>query len=550
MQPISGADIGAQVNAAISALGTNGGEVYIPAGSYTQTNTIYLPTHVKLRGASATGTIINWAPVSNTGWQIVIAENNTALFFNFLFEGALEDMSLYGPGYNTATGAVYMGGSDGALPGSGTVNTSGTGVTSATGTGFSTTWVAGSIIVINGVNYVIASVTNSSALVLTTSAGTQTGHSYYFVGSPLIANDPAVNQCAGFNINRVRLVQVSSAGTYGVGFQWGCNSWSQTFLDCVLQGTGIAAAYIPPNIGTNHNSGENINFIGCCLSNNISVGLFVGNGYSVNVNLIGCSVDQNGGASGLPPWGIQNGTTGGSGNSVTLTDTYIFSEQQWISNYGYMTIYEAYFSGGSGVSTFLIDNEGGLVVYSGQFENAGTGTYLKSGSAPSTWFAPVSLGGADSGFAGATTILNAAGKFTQYSGIPTEGNGIPSEMSESLLPNQLGNFNSSTPVIIANTTVNSVIRVSYSEYLERVGGSSSTLPSLTLAWTDPFGTAHTQVLVATDTTNTIAGVQHSGCVVIATNGANVTLTSAGYLSNPSSGGTQMAWCLAYASELL
>ena len=40
-----GSDIGAQVNAAIAALGSSGGEIYIPAGTYTQTSTIYLPSH-------------------------------------------------------------------------------------------------------------------------------------------------------------------------------------------------------------------------------------------------------------------------------------------------------------------------------------------------------------------------------------------------------------------------------------------------------------------------------------------------------------------------
>ena len=62
-----GSDIGAQVNAAIAALGSSGGEIYIPAGTYTQTSTIYLPSHVRLRGASATGTILNFTPTTWLG---------------------------------------------------------------------------------------------------------------------------------------------------------------------------------------------------------------------------------------------------------------------------------------------------------------------------------------------------------------------------------------------------------------------------------------------------------------------------------------------------
>jgi hypothetical protein len=540
-----GADIGVQVNAAIAALGTNGGEIYIPAGTYAFANTIYLPTHVVLRGASATGTILNWTP--STGWAIVVGELNNALFNNFDYQGALEDMSLYGAGSATASGAVYLGGSDGALPGSGTVNTSGTGVTSETGTGFSTTWVAGSIIVINGANYIIATVNSGSSITLTAPAGTQTGVTYHFVGSPLVANAPSTNLCAAFNINRVRIVQVSGAGTFGIGFQWGYNSWSQTFTECVIQGTGIAGAYFPPNIGTSHNSGENINFIGSIIGNNYSVGLFVGNGYSVNVNLIGCSIDSNGLTSTLPPWCIQNGTTPtGSGNTVNLTSSYIFSEQQWISNYGYMSIYAAYFSGGSGVSTFLIDNEGQLVVYGGQFENAGSGTYLKSGSAPSLWFAPTSVGGADSGFAGTGTTINAAGLVTRYSSFPTAGNGIPSELAAGLYPNQLGNFNSGTGISLATTTVTSTIRVSFSQSIQRAASSSSTMPSLTLTWTDSAGVSRTKVLVAADSTN-LTTAEHDGVAVITSNGTAVTMTSTGYAS---SGATSMAWTLAYASELL
>ena len=72
---------------------------------------------------------------------------------------------------------------------SGTVNTSGTAVTWAsgnkfinTGSGFNAAqWPAGTPITINGVAYSIASVTNSTALVLSSSAGTQTGHNYTVV---------------------------------------------------------------------------------------------------------------------------------------------------------------------------------------------------------------------------------------------------------------------------------------------------------------------------------------------------------------------------------
>ena len=66
----------------------------------------------------------------------------------------------------------------------GTVNTNGTAVTKATGTDFSTAWIPGKIIVINGVAYRIASVASTSSLVLETTAGVQTGVTYQTTDIP------------------------------------------------------------------------------------------------------------------------------------------------------------------------------------------------------------------------------------------------------------------------------------------------------------------------------------------------------------------------------
>ena len=114
------------------------------------------------------------------------------------------------------------------------------------------------------------------------------------------------------------------------------------------------AASPPQNIGTNHNTGENILFIGCAIGNNYGAGLFVETGFEVNVSLVSCSLDQN------TSWAIVNGTSAG-GNAVYLTDTYIFSEQPWILNYGYINITAPGYRG-TNVSTFLMDNEGVMIV--------------------------------------------------------------------------------------------------------------------------------------------------------------------------------------------
>jgi hypothetical protein len=113
----SGSDIGAWVNAAIAALpapvGTGTcGEISIPAGVYIQATSIMMSRCVKLHGASAEGTRITWTPT--TGWAFIVADNNTALDNNYSYEGAIEDLTIVGPGATSTAGAVYFGGSDGA----------------------------------------------------------------------------------------------------------------------------------------------------------------------------------------------------------------------------------------------------------------------------------------------------------------------------------------------------------------------------------------------------------------------------------------------------
>lgn len=66
--------------------------------------------------------------------------------------------------------------------GTGTVNTSGTAVTKTAGTNFATTWPANSRITINSIDYHVSSVGSTTALTLTTSAGSQSGVAYV-VGS-------------------------------------------------------------------------------------------------------------------------------------------------------------------------------------------------------------------------------------------------------------------------------------------------------------------------------------------------------------------------------
>jgi hypothetical protein len=486
----AGADIGVKVNAAITQLGAAGGRIYIPAGTYNFANTIYIPRVVKLFGASSYGTVLNWTPTTSS-WAIVVADGYGTSIYP---EGSIEDLKLVGPTSTDTVGAIYIGGSDAAA---------------STGAGFP--------------------------------------------ASPLVGVDPSASYGDHFNFNRLNISQ------FGVGVQWGNNGWSNTFLECCITSNQTSIYF--PNSTTD--SGERLAFVGCSIQNSGTGLLMASGGSQVDVDFFftACSFDFNAGNGTTTGWAVNNLNAVWE---VNLVNCHVEQLTQWLQNYGYCSLVACNFTQGTGSGTlgYLINNQqaDGFTVHGGTFFNGGSGTVLNTASQPSLWVGAL-INGVGGTLVSATGLIDPIGDFrlkggtitgtiTNYNTFPTAGNGVPSELSESLVPNQLGNFNSSTPVVVANTTVPSVIRVSYSEYLERVGGSSSTLPSLTLAWTDPFGTAHTQVLVALDTTNTIAGVQHSGCVVIATNGATVTLTSAGYASNPASGSTQMAWCLAYAAELL
>jgi hypothetical protein len=113
----SGSDIGAWTNSAIAALpasagggGTSAhcGEVFIPAGAYRQTTTIIVPRCVKLHGSSSFGTVLSYTPT--TGQAIIVADSTGTSAFGPA--GAIEDLTLLGPGASTTTVAIYIGGSD------------------------------------------------------------------------------------------------------------------------------------------------------------------------------------------------------------------------------------------------------------------------------------------------------------------------------------------------------------------------------------------------------------------------------------------------------
>jgi len=114
-------------------------------------------------------------------------------------------------------------------------------------------------------------------------------------------------------------------------------------------------------------------------------------------------------------------------------------------------------------------------------------------------------------------------------------------------PTLTADYNAGSPETLVTPTATSVYRISFSQAIQVVDPVSSTMPSLTLGWSDPGSIARTKVLIATSTTNTTA-VESDGNAVIYTNGSSpVTVTSTGYLSNTPA---TMTYALAVAIEQL
>jgi hypothetical protein len=100
----AGADIGAQVNAAIASLSGTCGSVYIPSGSYNYATTINKPRCVKLVGAGAQSTILNWTPTSG------MAVHAFDLLGKFQYPmGYIGDLTLSGTGSTNMAIGLFIG---------------------------------------------------------------------------------------------------------------------------------------------------------------------------------------------------------------------------------------------------------------------------------------------------------------------------------------------------------------------------------------------------------------------------------------------------------
>lgn len=115
------------------------------------------------------------------------AVDNSASKATFTITGPLTVSGAFITTNSTISGTTgtLVGAAD--FQATGTVNTSGTAVTSASGTQFSAAW-NGQSITINGSPFTISSVTDATHLVLTSSAGTQSGVAYSTVNTKLPGN--------------------------------------------------------------------------------------------------------------------------------------------------------------------------------------------------------------------------------------------------------------------------------------------------------------------------------------------------------------------------
>jgi hypothetical protein len=149
-----------------------------------------------------------------------------------------------------------------------------------------------------------------------------------------------------------------------------------------------------------------------------------------------------------------------------------------------------------------------------------------------------------------TQTLQTTGLLTKYNNITLAGNGIPSEPFQIVATGLSASYNSGSAKTIFTPTAATLLRVTVTEYITvaaTTGAATSTLPSVTLSWTDESGISRTNTMIATSTTNTTA-VYFTATVLIQTNSSTaVQVTSAGYASNTAS---QMQYSLVTTVEIL
>lgn len=131
------------------------------------------------------------------------------------------------------------------------------------------------------------------------------------------------------------------------------------------------------------------------------------------------------------------------------------------------------------------------------------------------------------------------------------GKGVPQEPFQIVATGLTANYNAGVAQTIFTTTgIPWLLRITAMAAITTAattGAATSTLPSLTLGWTDSGGIARTAIMLPTSTTNTTAVYETATQLIYANTATNVTVTSAGYASNTAA---QMTYQLMVTVEAL
>jgi hypothetical protein len=162
-----------------------------------------------------------------------------------------------------------------------------------------------------------------------------------------------------------------------------------------------------------------------------------------------------------------------------------------------------------------------------------------------TWAAPGAIGGTTASTANFTqATLNsgalATPEFPSVHGVNTAGSTGTSIVRAYIQP--LGNTANITSTTLYTTPASATVlpgpyRVSCYIVVQQAAGTSSTLPSCVIGWTDnyPLGTPTLSNTVTTTNSGNTAGTYQQGTIIIHSNSSsNITYSTTGYASNPAS----------------
>lgn len=116
---------------------------------------------------------------------------------------------------------------------------------------------------------------------------------------------------------------------------------------------------------------------------------------------------------------------------------------------------------------------------------------------------------------------------------------VPSTVAQVKLTAQGANIGSTNAFVLPGNGVGCYLVTTYIK-VTRAGSSSSTMPSVTIGWTDIDGTAQTLAATSTSAGNATTTYAQSTSVINAANSSNITYTTASYAT---SGATSMQYLL-------